>query len=507
MRIVATIAALLFGAASMAQEPGSNFERKNLGENVNSKFTEMTPRISADGQTLYFVRDGHPENKNQQDIWVAEMGADGHWKPAQLADKKINSLPANCVWSVNADGNTVLIRGAFEQGNYIRRGFSIARKTKDGWQDPQQIKIEEVAYIDHGENDGAYLSVDGNAIVFTLCEKLNCHVYDLYVSTKNQDGTFTKPKRLAGNINSDFNEFAPFLASDNKTLYFSSDRPGGLGQSDIYKCERLDSTWLAWSEPVNLGAPINTPEKDGYYVTDARGEYAYLVSEQNSFGGADIVRIKLTKEQIARPVILLNGHVTDAKTKKTIDATLEYNVYPDDVDEGVAHTKHPSGEYKLVLPYGENYAINVYAKGYVPYYDTISLAYSGEYKEVKRDYALVPLAVGQIVKLNLIYFEPGKYDLLPSSFYELDKVVKLMKENKHMQIEIGGHTDDVGNDRDNLTLSQDRASAVMNYLVSKSIEIHRIRAIGYGETLPKVPNDSDLNRYLNRRVEFTILKK
>lgn len=500
--------AALLSCTLYGQQSNTSFERKNLGANINSKANEMTPRISADGKTLFFVRDGHPKNKNTQDIWYSELGDDGHWKEAVRAGSDLNKVDGNCVWSVNADGNSVLIRGAFVDGTFRDRGFSLTRQTKDGWTPPQLLKIDSLDKMDHGLNDGAYLSVDGNAIVFTLCEKQNCHVYDLYVSTKREDGSFTKPRKMLDSISTEFNEFAPFIAADNKTLYFSSDRPGGLGHTDIYKAERLDSTWLNWSGPTNLGAPINTAEKEGYYATDAKSEYGYLVSDLNTYGGADIVRIKLSEEQRHNPVAMLDGQVLDAKTKAPVrDARIEYNVYPNDTDEGIAHSDHTTGQYKVVLPYGENYAINIIAKGYVPYYDTLTLKNEGEYKEVKRNFYLIPLEVGQTIVMKHIYFESSKYELLTESYYELDKVIQLLHTNKHMEIEVGGHTDDVGKDEDNLALSQNRATAVMIYIVSKGIEARRITAKGYGETKPIVANDTDENKQLNRRVEFTIKKK
>jgi outer membrane protein OmpA-like peptidoglycan-associated protein len=500
---------LLISCALSAQESTDSFERKNLGEGINTKYNEFTPRISGDGKTLFFVREGHPKNKNKSDIWYAELGPNGHWQEAVRLDDKINKVDANCVWSVNADGKTLLLRGAFDKGNYLRRGFSTTRLTSEGWTDPQMLVIENIETMDHGDNDGAYLSTDGNVLVFTFCEKLNCHANNLYISTKKEDGSFTRPTKILDSISTSFNEFAPFLASDNKTLYFSSDRPGGLGHSDIYKSERLDSTWLHWSLPVNLGPRINTTEKDGYYMTDAKGEYGYLVSELNTFGGTDIIRVKLTKEQTHNPVVLMDGKVYDAKTKKLVThCTVEYNVYPEDADEGIAHPDHKTGQYKMILPYGENYEVNVYAKGYVPYYDTISLKSDVmEYKEVKRDFYLTPVEVGQSVELKHVYFEPGKYDLLLESHYELDKVVRLMKENKALEIEVGGHSDDIGKDEENLELSQKRATTIMNYIVAKGVELYRVTAIGYGETKPKVANDTDANRKINRRVEFTIKKR
>ena len=490
-----------------AQDKSENFERKNLGEKINSKYMEMTPKISADGKVMYFVRAGHPKNKNPQDIWFSTKGEDGHWTEAKIADKTLNRIDANCVWSVNADGFLVLIRGAFKDGVFIGRGFSLTRLTEKGWTDPEMLVIDELESMDHGDNDGISLALDGSALIITMSEKTNSKNYDLYVSRRKGDNTFAKPVKIGSKVNSEFAEFAPYMASDNRTLFFSSDRPGGIGLSDIYKAERLDTGWTNWGDPLNVGAPVNTPEKDGYYVTDAKGDYGYMVSELNSIGKADIDKIKINSAQKGRPVVLMDGKIYNAKTKKPIAATVEYYVYPDDGDEGIAHTDHVSGNYKVVLPYGDNYAINVLSKGYVPYYDTISLPASGEFRELRRDYYMVPLEVGQKVVLKNIYFETAKYDLLPSSFYQLNKVLELMNADMKLEIEIGGHTDDVGLNEDNRILSQERAIAVMNYLVSKGIELNRMRAVGYGEDKPLAANDSDANRQSNRRVEFTITKK
>ena len=429
---------------------------------------------------------------------------------ARRADDKINQLEANCVWAVNADGNTLLIRGAYDKGKYVGKGFSLTRMTKDGWTDPQMLFIDELEKVNLGVNDGAYLSNDATAIIFTMCSKKKCTLYDLYVSTRKEDRTFTKPVKLSTVVNTvDFNEFAPFIASDNKTLYFSSDRPGGLGMTDVYKVERLsDTSWLSWSAPVNMGPHVNTASKDAYYVTDAKGDYAYMVSDLNSLGSADIISFKLKAENKPKPVALYDGKIYNAKTKEQIkDATIEYKIYPDNSEEGIGHTDHETGQYKIILPFGHNYSVDVFAEGYVPEYDTISVGSKNEYIEITRDYYLVPIEVGQSIKLNHIYFETSKYDLLPESYYELDKVVKLLHENPKMKIEIEGHTDNQGNAEKNLILSQNRSKAVMDYIISKGIAADRITNKGYGISKPLVENDTPENRQLNRRVEFTILQK
>lgn len=497
-------------SALFAQESKELYLHQNLGENINSKATELTPRISADGQIMFYVRDGHPENKNLQDIWYSRKDSLGTWMPAVRADDKINQLPANCVWSVNADGKTLLIRGAYDNGKYIGKGFSLTRLTKEGWSDPMMLVIKDLAKVNLGENDGAYLSIDENAIIFTMCDKKKCNLYDLFVSTKLDDGTFTKPLKLNTTVNAtDYNEFAPYLAADNKTLYFSSDRPGGRGLTDVYKTERLvDSSWLYWSAPLNLGPQVNTEAKDAYYVTDAKGEFAYMVSDLNSYGSADIITFKLREENKPKPVAMYEGKVYNSKTQELLlNARVEYKIYPNNSEEGVALTNYESGQYKIILPLGNSYALDIIAPGFVPFYDTISVSKNNFYVEVKRDYYLIPLEVGQNIKLNHIYFETSKYELLSESFYELDKVVMLLKENPSMKIEMNGHTDNVGNPEKNEILSLDRATAVMKYIVSKGIASNRITAKGFGSKEPVVENDTPENRHLNRRVEFTIKEK
>ena len=493
-----------------AQDSTHLFEHQNVGPTVNSTSMELTPRISADGKMMFFVRDGHPDNKNPQDIWHSEKDSLGNWSLATRADDKINQLTANCVWSVNADGKSLLIRGAYDSGQYIGKGFSLTRLTKSGWTNPQMLVIKDLAKVNLGDNDGAYLSTDGNALIFTMCDKKKCRIYDIFISTKLADGTFTKPVKLSTTVNTvDYSEFAPFLAADNKTLYFSSDRPGGMGMTDVYKTERLsDTSWLNWSVPVNMGLHVNTASKDAYYVTDAKGEYAYMVSDLNSIGSADIIYFKLKEENKPKPVALYDGKVYNAKTKEQIiDAVVEYKIYPDNSEEGLAHTDHETGQYKIILPFGHSYAVDVYAPGYVPEYDTISISDKKEYTEITRDYYLTPIEVGQSIQLNHIYFETSKYDLLSESFYELDKVVKLLKENPTMKIEIEGHTDNVGNPEKNQILSLNRAKAVMDYIVSKGIAANRITAKGFGSNRHIADNDTDANRKLNRRVEFTIIQK
>jgi outer membrane protein OmpA-like peptidoglycan-associated protein len=300
----------------------------------------------------------------------------------------------------------------------------------------------------------------------------------------------------------------PYLAADGETLYFSSNRPGGLGDNDIWMSKRLDNTCTKWSDPVNLGAPINTSDWDAFFTMDAGGEYAYMSTSLNGFGESDIVRVKLLEKEKPAPVLLVSGNVYNKKTGQPLRASLLYETLPDGTVAGNGISSPADGAFKMVLPYDKNYSIRATADHFFAISENLnldSLVKSG-YKEIHKDLYLVPIEVGQVVRLNNVFFDFDKWALRPESNIELDRVVKLLAENPAIVIEMSAHTDSRGSDDYNFTLSDNRARSVMEYILSKGIAPGRISSKGYGETVPVVPNDTDENRQLNRRVEFKIVK-
>lgn len=271
--------------------------------------------------------------------------------------------------------------------------------------------------------------------------------------------------------------------------------------------KRLDDTWTNWSEPKNLGPQLNTANWDAYYTITASGDYAYFVSSANSNGGTDIFRVALPQEVKPDPVVLVSGKVLNAKTQEPISANITYQFLPDGKEAGLASSNPGDGNYKIVLPSGKKYAFSASAPGFIAVNQNLDLSDLKEYKEMTQDLYLVPIEVGQTVRLNNIFFETGKAELLAESYFELDKLVKVMTDNATMEIEIEGHTDNVGSDAANMTLSKNRAKAVYDYLISKGIAATRIKSNGYGETKPLGSNDTDEGKAQNRRVQFTILKK
>jgi OmpA-OmpF porin, OOP family len=514
-----------------AQPDAARPKVENLGPQVNSEYNEINPVISPDGRTLYYARISHPQNtkgaEGSQDIWYSDLQPNNVWGPARRLGSPLNREDYNCAYGITPDGSTMLIKGQYNNGQYETRGFSISRKTADGWSVPQKIAVAGYESMSKGQFDCGYLSADGRVLLMAFSEKKNSQEDDLYVSFRQKDGSWSKPLNLGPEVNTKFTETTPFLAADGATLYFSSNRDGGLGSNDMWVVRRVDKTWKRWSRPQNLGPAINTDGYDAYYSVAASGDYAYMTTFKNTLGKGDVVRVKLFDDapdpnapaktgtgepmaQIARPdpVVLISGRVIDQKTGLPVSARIVYETLPDGTEAGIANSDPLTGEYKIILPVGQKYAMRAIGKDYIAEGENIDLTDVKAYKEIRdKTLPLVPIEVGRSVRLNNIFFETGKAELRPESAPELDRVVVTMNENPKLAIEVDGHTDNVGSNALNVKLSQDRADAVREYLIGKGIEPDRVGGKGFGETKPVATNDTDEGRARNRRVEFVILKK
>lgn len=493
---------------------------ENIGNAVNSEYNEIGPLISPDGKTLFFSRVSHPQNtrgeEGSQDIWYSEL-SNGQWGLAKRLGNPLNKEDYNCAYSVTPDGNTLLIMGAYERGAYLTRGFSFSKRTASGWSPPQQLNVPSLENMSKGEYMSGFLSNDGKTLLMAFSEKKRSTKDDLYVSFLQKNGTWTKPVSLGEEINTDdFTETTPFLASDGMTLYFSSDRPGGQGNNDIYYTKRIDKTWKRWSKPINLGPIVNTEGYDAYYSIAAAGDYAYMVSKKNTLGKGDIVRIKIKSDEPTAPpvvpapdpVVLLSGKVIDNRTGKPVQARIVYENLADGTEVGTAQTDPRTGEYKIVLPKGIKYGVRALAKDFIAESQSIDLTEVKDFKEMPgTNLTMIPIIENEVGVLYNIFFDTGKTELRPESNAELDRMVLTFNENPGLVLEIGGHTDNVGSDASNLKLSQDRADSVREYFIGKGIEPDRVQSKGYGEARPKSTNDTEEGRQINRRVEFKILKK
>lgn len=495
---------------------------ENLGEIINTGYPEMRPTISADGNLLFFIRQGHPSNvqistvPNAQDIWYSTRDTMGKWSKAKHLNGTVNASHYNAVFWISPDLNRLLIKGAFIDGQYFGMGVSMMRRLEDNsWSAPEMLRIRNFEKFMTTQQFGASMGQDGKTLLFYMTDKKNSYYNDIYVSFYEGNNIWTAPKSLGKKINlSDYNEMSPFIASDGVTLYFSSDRPGGIGENDIWMSKRLDDSWTKWSEPVNLGQPINTEGSEAFFTLDAGGEYAYLTSSEGAYGASDIVRVKLLEKEMPDPVVLVSGNVYNAKTKQPLSASLVYETLPDGIEAGNGTSNPADGSFKMVLPYDKNYSIRASADKFFAISENLNLdsLVKAGYKVIHKDLYLVPIEIGQVFRLNNVFFDFDKYSLRPESFVELDRVVKFLNDYPNVEIEMSAHTDSKGSDDYNMTLSANRAKSVMEYILSKGIAATRIISKGYGETKPVAGNtnadgtDNPEGRQLNRRVEFTILK-
>jgi len=480
--------------------------KENLGPQVNSAWDDLSPIISADGRTILFGIENSPENtggkEDGEDIWITTSVDGKTWTKKTNMGSPVNDASVNNLAAISADNNMLLFCKA--------EGFQVRKRTQDGWSEPEFLNVKFINESTHMEGN---LSADGKAIVFTsklkqdLFYKAAGDERDIYVITQDNNGLWSDPINLGKQINTDGDEISPFLAADGRTLYFGTNAKPGYGGYDIFMSKRIGSGWTNWAEPVNLGPEINGAGFDAYYTIPASADYAYMVSNINSYGKADIVRLKLPDMIKPEPVVMLLGRTLNAKTKNPVSAEILFEDLVAHKEVGEAISDPKSGSYRITLPNGKNYGIRAVAKGFLSVNENLELMSITQYAEIQKDLFLVPIEVGETMQLNNVFFEQGKPILKSQSFPELDRLVQIMEENPSIKIELGGHTDNVGNKEALMKLSQDRVLAVKTYLEKNGIKKDRVDGKGYGSTQPIAPNTTEADRQRNRRVEFKITKK
>ena len=484
----------------------NGYQKENLGKSINGEFSDRSPNISSDGKTLYYIKGKYADLKDKgTDIYVSEQLENGEWGDSKNLGGPINNEGNNSVVNVSADGNTLYLLNTYKaDGTSNSKGLSISKKTENGWEIPKDVIIDD--FYNDSKYVGYSLSSNRKVMVMSLNRKDSYGDEDLYVSFMD-DSAFSAPLNMGPIINTLNDQSTPFLAPDDKTLYFSSNGHPGYGSYDIFMTRRLDDTWTNWSKPENLGPEINSTDFDAFFTVTAKGDYAYMVSSSNSFGSEDIFKIKVPESAKPTPLILIKGKVLNSKTKEPIFAEIIYQDLNTGKEVGKALSDPATGNYQVVLPAGINYGYLAEKKDFYPVSNSADATNIQEYKELNVDLLLTPIEVGENIRLNNLFFETSKSDLKDISISELDRLVLFLKENPAIIIEIGGHTDNVGAAAYNQTLSEKRAQSVMSYLISKEIDAKRLTAKGFGLTKPVAPNTNDEGKAINRRVEMKILAK
>ncbi len=483
------------------------FNPENLGSNINSTDDEYFPTFTVDGETMYFTRrklqgtkDFHGmtvENYNEDIMMSTKIN--GQWSPAQDIPGPINTPDNNEGAMCIAPDGTYLIYTSCVQGNC---DLYISFFVDGDWTKP--VNMGDPINTRFNEKQTS-ISADGRTIYFASDRPGGLGGLDLWSSTRDDNWNFGEPVNLGPNINTKLDDQAPFIHPDNQTLYFISLGHKGMGRNDIFYSRR--DAFGKWDSAVNLGYPINTPGDEPGLVIDRLGDYAYFSSErEGGYGKLDIYRFKLPKPAKPHPVTYLKAHVTDIETHKPLRANLELI----DLETGKSFLKticSKNGDVEAVLPGGKDYMVNVSDSAYLFFSDNIPLKNYHLNNPYLYNIQLKPIKTGQTINLKNVFFPTDGFSLEDKSKSELDKLASFLRTNPKVKLEIGGHTDNTGSPEHNKDLSTRRAKAVYDYLTtSGKIDTKRLSYVGYGDSKPIVPNTTEAGKAKNRRTEVKIME-
>ncbi len=490
------------------------FKPINAGDGINSKNDEYFPSVTADEQLFLFTRK-IPSDKVgsgwQEDFYVSEK-MDGKWMKAHGIGAKINTEGNEGAPCLSPDGQIlffVACESDFGYGNE-RQGYGscdifYSFKNGNDWTKPQNVG--QPVCTKWWETQPSFSS-DGKTLYFIrgVVDGNGKKQQDIYISVLKEYGKWSVPTKLSNKINTPYDEESVFIHPDNQTLYFSSDGHPGMGGLDIFISRRKPNG--EWGEPVNLGYPINTFGDENSLLVSRDGKIAYFASDmEGGYGGLDIYSFDLYEAARPGKTIYVKGKVFDADTKLPLEAAIEVIDLETGANVFNAVSGKTKGEFLICLPVNKNYAFNASKSGYLFNSKNFALNENKEYKPFDVVIPLSPIKESIIIPLNNVFFETAKYDLKGESKYELNKLVDFLKKNSTLKIELYGHTDNVGDKKANLVLSQNRAKAVCDYLIANGIAKERLTYKGFGDTVPVVLNDSDEHRQMNRRTEFKVISK
>lgn len=496
-------------AKKLAAKP-VNAKIENMGNKVNTPYPEYAPVFSVDQSTMIFTS-GRPSNiggktynggKYFEDIYLSTKTNSG-WSEAINIGPPINTVGNDASVGISADGQEILIyKDDMGDGNIYSTSLNGTE-----WSTP--VKLNSNINSKYWE-PSAFISADGKTLYFTSDRPGGYGGRDIYMSTKNTNGQWGKAVNLGNSINTKYDEDAPFLHSDGKTLYFSSTGHNTMGGFDIFESTLINNEH--WSKPVNVGYPINSSGDDVFYVLAPDKKTAYFTSMRaGGYGEKDNYMITYP-DATETPLVLKKGMVLDSNdaAAKDVKITITDNKTGEVV--GVYHPNTASGKYMFILTPGKSYNISYEKEGYLFYSENQYVSNETNYNEVIKSVKLAPVAVGSKVVLNNLFFDFDKSELRPYSNVELNRLTDFLNKYPNLSVEITGYTDSKGTDDYNKALSLARANAVVNFLIEKGIKKERMVAAGFGKSHPVAPNqnadgsDSPDGRQLNRRVELKITK-
>ncbi len=503
-------------------------EIENMSELINSPAHDYAPIITPDQSVLVFTsrREGSTggkktkDNEFFEDIYISHSRGDSWTEPRQIS-KNINFDYHDAAAAISANGRELYLYMEANGGDLYSSAF-------DGqdWSEP--MPLPEPINTPYWETSLS-LSADGKQLYFASDRPGGFGYLDIYVSNRMDNGSWSKPQNLGPLVNTDGFEDSPYIHSDNKTLYFSSDGRPGLGGYDVFRSEWSEA---GWQKPINMGYPINTPDDNFHFVMAANRTHAYYTSvQEGGIGKADIYRITFLDEKVnnlmaaARkkkqeeaatrapeelaPVVAAanySGQVLDTETGKPIQATITIaNNRSGDI-VSVTQTDE-QGNFNIDIDQEANYSLTAEAAGFIILSRSLKITrLANQTRFINTALKMNPIKVGTTAIMANIFFETGKAGLRTESISELDKMRDFLLNTPTIKIQINGHTDNVGKANYNKQLSRKRAESVKEYLVNNGVEANRLSVMGYGQERPLVSNDDEEEgRALNRRTEIEVV--
>jgi outer membrane protein OmpA-like peptidoglycan-associated protein/tetratricopeptide (TPR) repeat protein len=499
--------------AAQAMRNPVPFEPIKLGPEINTDRAEYLPSLTADGNTMVYttVIDG------QEDFYVSYK-VDGRWTQG-VPMEEVNTTDNEGAQNISADGRLLVFTACNRRGGLGSCDLYYSEFRNGHWTPTRNMgaPVNSSAW-----DSQPSLSSNGRELYFASSRPGGLGGKDLWMSTRNDDGSWNEPINLGERINTPGNEQSPFLHPSGDVLYFMSDTHPGMGGFDIFYTRRQPDG--AWGEPINLGYPINSTDNEGGLVVSLDGTTAYFATDRDlsNIGGpssfdriqsrrtTDIYMFELYPEARPSPATYVRAKVYDEQTRQPLQAGIEFTRLPD-ASPWVEASTDEKGEFLVVLPQGYDYSLSVSHPGYFFHSENFALLDQADLHDpYQLDIGLVPIpkelsaSSGRTIVLKNIFFETARARLLPESIYELEKLRRLLEEYPNLRIEIHGHTDSVGTAESNQVLSEQRARAVHDYLITNGIDAKRLRTRGFGEERPIDTNDTPEGRQNNRRTEFMV---
>ncbi|CAN5315717.1 OmpA family protein [soil metagenome] len=486
------------------------FDPKALPAHINKYSFQSFPVLTADQQTLIFTRLYSYDPQHDEDIYISkkipvpDSPGETEWSEPYSISPKINTKSNEGTCTISADGKMLIFTSCQGRKSFGSCDLYVTYKTGELWSESQNMgpKINSSSW-----DSQPSLSADGRTLYFISNRPGGIGKRDIWVSEIDESGEWKPAKNLGPEINTQEDEVSPFIHVNGQTLYFASKGYPGFGGFDLYVVEKKESGWTA---PTNLGYPLNNYDDQlSLFITSdgQKGFYSHEKKNGNNYHSSHIYEFDVPEEiKVTNKSNFVAGKVYDAETKKLLDAQIELFDISEDQLVSQVSSDPVNGEYLIVLTEGAEYALFITRPDYL--FESLNFNYSDQASKepVYIDIYLKPIKSGGKAILQNIFFDTDKYDLKQKSKTELNKVVKFLQSNPELKVEIAGYTDDQGSAEYNKSLSLNRAKAVYEYLNQEGIPDNQLSFKGYGQLDPVAPNDNEENRQKNRRIEFKLLK-